>query len=168
VHFPGRTITFPRKDDIGSRRGRYGFPGRTIFVPGRDDKVSSQGRYVFPGRTIRSGWEISHRRRCSFPGRTILRGQLTSRAAPRLQLGATRAIISSQAGRYRPKVLEHWASNQLRYLSRMIWRSLCKPRFLEEDDIGRAPRRRAAAYLLSVEIASSREGCRGHARRPQL
>jgi hypothetical protein len=33
----------------------------------------------------------------------------------RLQLGATRAINSSQAGRYRPKGVEHWASNQLRY-----------------------------------------------------
>jgi hypothetical protein len=107
---------------MGSQRGRYSFPGRTIKVPRQDDNFSSQGRYLFPGKTISSGWEISHRRRCSFPGRTILGGQLTSRAAPRLQLGATRAIICSQAGRYRPKGLEHWVSNQLRYRNRMIWR----------------------------------------------
>ena len=55
VHFLTGTITFPRGDDICSRRGRYAFPGRTMFVPGQDDNVSSQGRYLFPGGTIRSG-----------------------------------------------------------------------------------------------------------------
>jgi hypothetical protein len=54
VYFLSRTITFPRKDDIGSWRGRYRFLEGTIFVPGQDDNVSSQGRYFFPGRTIRS------------------------------------------------------------------------------------------------------------------
>jgi hypothetical protein len=117
VHFLSRTITFPRKDDIGSRRGRYLFPGRTIFVPGQDDNVSSQRRYLFPGRTIVAGWEISHRRRRGFPGRTILRGEVSSRAASRPHLGATRVIISSQAGRYKRKGIEHyfWASDQPLY-----------------------------------------------------
>ena len=55
VHFLSRTITFPRRDDMGSRRGRYKFPGRTMFVPGQDDDLSSQERYLFPGETIRSG-----------------------------------------------------------------------------------------------------------------
>ena len=135
-----------------------------MFVPGQDDNVSSQGRYLFPGRTIRSGWEISHRRRCGFPGGTILRGEVTSReAAPRLQLGATRAIsprAGPRAGRYRRGGVA---------IGRVIsfafptgrYGDPCRPRFLEEDDIGRAPRRATAAYLLSVEITSSGEGCRG-------
>ena len=141
--------------------GRCSFPGRTMFVPGQDDNVSSQGRYLFPGGTIRSGWEISHRRRCGFLGRTILRDEVTSReAAPRFHSWEPPRAISSRAGRYRRGGVA---------IGRVIsfafptgrYGDPCRSRFLEEDYMGRAPRRATTAHLLSVEISNSGEGCWG-------
>lgn len=51
-YFPAGTITFPRQDDILSRRGRYVFPGKTTLVPGQDGKASPRRRYKFPEGTI--------------------------------------------------------------------------------------------------------------------
>ncbi len=71
AYFPGGTITFPRRDDIASRRGRYVFPHGTVLVPVQDDNASRRRRQRFPGKTICKRLDTSWEGRYSFPRGTV-------------------------------------------------------------------------------------------------